>query len=766
MPDLADCPQVECWEAVLDGTAPPDQRQDYEAHLESCPACQQRLDRAEEAGSPLRTLARRLGDPTATLGDPTLARFLERLHARQPSASPGTREAVDLYFLSPSDRPDVLGTLGGSEVLEVIGQGGMGVVLKAYEPALDRLVAIKVLSPALAGSATARRRFTREARAAAAVCHEHVVPGYRVAEADGLPYLVMQYIPGESLQDRLDRTGPLEVEEVVRIGHETAAGLAAAHAQGLIHRDVKPANFLLENGVARVKITDFGLARMIDDVGLTQQGVLAGTPEYVAPEQARGEFVDHRADLYGLGGVLYACCTGAPPFRAPTALAVLRRVSDEAPAPIRSLNPDVPAWLEGFIARLLAKDPADRLQTAAKVAALLEGYLAHLRQPVAVPAPPLPPAPESGRSGEPGACRRFAPWGWPFALILLGVGLVGALLLLHDGPAPAPAPSGDFYQDFRGGQPPLPPLHLAGPDAAALTRPEQGGFRTTLPKDRKQADRVGLASDTRIKGDFEITVGYEILKEEQPVQGHGVAFDLIVETDTPRHDVVELARATRVGEGEVYNCARISTDDEGKRTYEHSFPPAFGVRGRLRLTRSGREVTLSAADADAGEFTELTSYDLGPEDVTKVSATGFTGYAPNFLDLRILDFRVRVPGAAQAGAPAPPATGHRPGPPRAWWAAAAALGLLVLCTALLAWLVMAQRRRGRSRPALPLPAGGPAPGPAEEPKAAPPLAFPCPGCGKSLRARPALAGKRVKCPQCGGAALVPSLQAGEPGSTA
>src|SRR5262249_48659603 len=150
---------------------------------------------------------------------------------------------------------------------------------------------------ALAGSATARRRFTREAQAAAAVCHDHIVPVHGVHETDGLPYLVMQYVAGESLQARLDRTGALAVTEVVRIGLPTASGRAAAHAQGLIHRDVKPANLLLEDGLARIKITDFGLARMADDVGLTGAGVVAGTPEYMAPEQARGEVIDHRADL-------------------------------------------------------------------------------------------------------------------------------------------------------------------------------------------------------------------------------------------------------------------------------------------------------------------------------------------------------------------------------------------------------------------------------------------------------------------------------------
>src|SRR5262249_48312161 len=159
------------------------------------------------------------------------------------------------------------GMLGEYEVREVIGQGGMGVVLKAYEPALGRLVAVKVLSPALAGSATARRRFEREARAAAAGCHEPVVPLHGVHAVDGLPYLVMQYVAGGSVQDGLDGGEPLELRDIVCIALQTAQGLAAAHAQGLIHRDIKPANLLLEGEPGalapggRVKITDFGLAR-------------------------------------------------------------------------------------------------------------------------------------------------------------------------------------------------------------------------------------------------------------------------------------------------------------------------------------------------------------------------------------------------------------------------------------------------------------------------------------------------------------------------
>ena len=252
----------------------------------------------------------------------------------------------------------------------------MGIVLKAFDPALHRVVAIKVLAPQLATSGSARQRFAREARAAAAVRNEHVVAIHAVDEWKGLPYLVMQFIPGISLQERIDRTAPLDLTAILRIGMQTAAGLAAAHAQGLVHRDIKPANILLENGVERVKITDFGLARAVDDASLTQSGVVAGTPLYMAPEQARGETVDHRADLFSLGSVLYAMCTGRSPFRASTTLAVLRRVCDDTPRPIREVNPEIPDWLAAIIDRLLAKDRAERYQSAAEVAEVLGRHLA------------------------------------------------------------------------------------------------------------------------------------------------------------------------------------------------------------------------------------------------------------------------------------------------------------------------------------------------------------------------------------------------------
>jgi WD40 repeat protein len=295
--------------------------------------------------------------------------------------------AAPLPFLTPPTRPGSLGRLGHYEVLEVVGTGGMGIVLRAFDDKLHRVVAIKVLAPQLASSAAARQRFVREARAAAAVTHDNVIDIHAVEDAEAVPYLVMQFIPGRTLQEKLDRTGPLPMMEVLRIGLQVAAGLAAAHAQGLVHRDVKPGNILLENSVERVKITDFGLARAVDDANLTQSGFVAGTPAYMSPEQAHGNKIDHRSDLFSLGSVLYTLCAGHPPFRAETSMAVLKRVCEDTPRSLREVNAEVPAWLEALIARLLAKEPDDRFQTAAEVADLLSRHLAHLQQPGIVALP-------------------------------------------------------------------------------------------------------------------------------------------------------------------------------------------------------------------------------------------------------------------------------------------------------------------------------------------------------------------------------------------
>ena len=208
-----------------------------------------------------------------------------------------------------------------------------------------------------------------------------------VSQSQDNPYLVMPYIRGPSLQKRLAEHGPLQIRELLRIGMQVASGLAAAHAQGLIHRDVKPANILLEDGVDRVVLTDFGLARAVDDVRLTRTDVLIGTPQYMSPEQVRDEAIDYRADLFSLGSVLYEACTGRPAFHAATSYGVLRKINDEQPRPVRELNPDIPEWFAGIVTRLLQKDPDHRFASAAEVAALLRQCLAHVEQPHLVELP-------------------------------------------------------------------------------------------------------------------------------------------------------------------------------------------------------------------------------------------------------------------------------------------------------------------------------------------------------------------------------------------
>ena len=289
-------------------------------HLTSCDACRAKVDEAAAEKQEWR-------DAECFL--PNDARDVELLNIgsgdqddRDPDETLAEIASAQinhvLGVLGPTDDPSMLGRLGGYEVSGVVGSGGMGVVIKALDTSLDRAVAIKVLAPHLASSGAARRRFSREAKAAAAVIHPNIIAIHGVSNDAALPYLVMPYVRGLSLQKRLDINGPLGLVEILRIGQQIAAGLSAAHAQGLVHRDIKPANILLADGVERVTITDFGLARAVDDASMTRSGVIAGTPQYMSPEQARGEAIDARSDLFSLGSLMYAMCTARPPFRAET----------------------------------------------------------------------------------------------------------------------------------------------------------------------------------------------------------------------------------------------------------------------------------------------------------------------------------------------------------------------------------------------------------------------------------------------------------------
>ena len=291
----------------------------------------------------------------------------------------------DFSFLEKPDDPSLLGMLGQYEVYELIGRGGMGMVFRARDQKLNRVVAIKVLAPELSAHANARLRFLREAQAAAAISHPHVVTIFAVedqADAPGhsLPFLVMECIVGQTLQQKLDKRGSLRLKEIIRISQQMADGLAAAHKQGLIHRDIKPANILLENGVERVKISDFGLARAVDDMTITRTGEVSGTPQYMSPEQAGGERVDHRSDLFSLGCVMYAMCTGRSPFRATSFAAAIKRVCQDTPREITEINPEIPSWLSQLVHRLLEKSPDARPDSATIVGEQLEEWLAAIQQ--------------------------------------------------------------------------------------------------------------------------------------------------------------------------------------------------------------------------------------------------------------------------------------------------------------------------------------------------------------------------------------------------
>jgi serine/threonine protein kinase/WD40 repeat protein len=419
------CPDVTRYEGLASGNLLDDEKEALLTHLEGCDVCAHKLAALPDLDALVRLarpavppdeasagtvaglverLSRLRPGPTPAADEPTVppptvvrAGGRDMPHATQLPADTGARELYD--FLAPPQAPDELGRLGPYRVLEVLGKGGMGVVFRALDPQLARPVALKAMLPALAASDSARQRFLHEARAAAAIKHDHIVTIYQVGEDRGIPYLAMELLEGEPLDVRLQRQGRLPPAEVLHIGREIALGLAAAHRRELIHRDIKPANVWLEekdeggrmkdesktdkrssssfilhpSSFPRVKILDFGLARAIREQGqLTQQGAIVGTPAYMAPEQAQGKRTDGRGDLFSLGCVLYRMATGTPPFSGTDMISTLMAVATEEPRPLEQLAPGLPPALSALILRLLAKDPAGRPPSAQAVADELE----------------------------------------------------------------------------------------------------------------------------------------------------------------------------------------------------------------------------------------------------------------------------------------------------------------------------------------------------------------------------------------------------------
>jgi len=270
------------------------------------------------------------------------------------------------------------GLLDGRYRLQhVLGRGGMAVVWRADDQRLGRPVAVKVLDRAGPGDAAALEEFDREARTVAQLTHPNVVTVHDFGVDDGVPYLVMELVSGRSLADVLTK-GPLAVDEAVRITDQVCAALTAAHAAGVVHRDVKPANIMITSSGA-VKVCDFGIAHPVHGARASRGGVATaiGTSEFMAPEQVAGRPVDHRADLYSLGCVVYAMLTGHPPFSGDTPHQVGWQHLNDEPPPLATKRPDVPSELAGLVGHLLAKDPGRRPISAAQVSARLSKVPAH-----------------------------------------------------------------------------------------------------------------------------------------------------------------------------------------------------------------------------------------------------------------------------------------------------------------------------------------------------------------------------------------------------
>jgi serine/threonine protein kinase len=437
-----------------------------------CAACQQKLQiRPEDGGKQVK--CRKCGHimvaPPAPMPVASLAQNLPtQTLAPSPPAPPASQRAgtVDLKqagtnaaansgehdssltnFLAPAQVADELGRLGKYRVLSIIGRGGMGVVYRAEDSLLKRVVALKAILPSLGANAAVHKRFLREARAMAAVDNGHIVRLYEVNEDGGVPYIAMEFLHGESLADRLSSTARMPLPEILRIGREIAQGLAAAHARGLIHRDIKPANIWLESVAQkiqplgpvsltndhgprtrdfRVKILDFGLARAAEeDTHITQSGTILGTPSYMSPEQSRGEKVDFRSDLFSLGVVLYRLCTDSEPFTGPDGVSTMLAIATATPTPPQMRNLDVPAELSDLIMQLLEKDPARRTSTAQVVAETLASI--ERGEPVAVVRNEGNPVLPVATVAPPATARRKVP---VWLVIVAAISLVGACLTI------------------------------------------------------------------------------------------------------------------------------------------------------------------------------------------------------------------------------------------------------------------------------------------------------------------------------------------------
>ncbi|MBS0207102.1 MAG: protein kinase [Planctomycetes bacterium] len=395
MSDSRTCPSARELQHAAAGELPDEIAARIDAHLMECAACAQQTLTCGQ----LDTYVQLLRQPQAVDSDPADERIRElisrllkaapqvhptRLTHNDQAASAETLEEELSGLLQPEKEAGQLGRLGEYRILKVLGAGGMGGVFLAEDSQLRRRVALKVMRPRAAAAPGAAERFLREARAAAALRHPRIITIYQVGQAAEVPFLAMEFLEGETLEERLIRQSPLPLPDALEIGRQIAEGLSAAHAKGLIHRDIKPANIWLEKTQSAnrtdslaIKILDFGLARSTEvESQLTHSGMILGTPSYMAPEQAGGEDVDGRADLFSLGCVLYRMTTGKLPFPGTKPMEILKALATVTPASPKALNPVIPNTLSDLIDQLLAKDRQHRLASAEEVAQRLAGIAA------------------------------------------------------------------------------------------------------------------------------------------------------------------------------------------------------------------------------------------------------------------------------------------------------------------------------------------------------------------------------------------------------
>jgi len=658
-----ECPPEETLLEYLRGSMSDGDVALLEQHVSDCPSCLDRALSLQAADLPAAVhLAGRGPQGLDDISEHDIADLKERLkslpfvHSTRDTTSVADDASRDetsnkvgdmsFDFLAPPQQPGELGRLGGYRVLAILGKGGMGVVFQAEDLQLKRPVALKVMLPRLAADPVARERFLREAQAAAAVRHDNVVTIHQAGEVGPVAYLAMEFLEGQSLEDRLRGQAALPPNEVRDIGRQIAEGLAAAHQRGLIHRDVKPANIWLEaspgrmaspgrkSGEFRVKLLDFGLARPVeDDSHLTSAKTVIGTPAYMSPEQANADPVDVRSDLFSLGCVLYRLSTGQPAFAGGKSLQIMRAIVHDDPIPPRQLNPDVPADLSDLVMRLLAKDPAQRPESAQAVADALK-ILESPPAPVSMPDSSIHSRirENAGESGptrsrirqNAGESRKLR---LAFALALLL--LVGAALAVYQiifstphGTFIVKIDSKDVEARFMNGK-----LELLGADGKlkyTLTSSEANKTLPAGPYKIRVVGADGLTVDVpefvMKKGD-NITV-HVVLKARAVARNDPDAKKVSLEPSKPAISLRLLVVSKRTGNAQIYlldggneaiNLTNSKTEDSA---------PACSPDGKKIAFCSNRDgaINIYVMDADGKNVAQLTK---------GITATCFPSWSPD-----------------------------------------------------------------------------------------------------------------------------------------